>query len=68
VSGIGEERGVAGIFHTGRPLGRTFPLGVCACELFCGDLRVDDASGDELVREDFDPAPLLGATLTARSQ
>jgi hypothetical protein len=65
-NGIGEERGVAGFFHAGRTLGGTFRLDLYAGALFGGELRLENASGDELVREDFDPAPFVGATLTAR--
>jgi hypothetical protein len=65
-NGIGEERGVAGFFHAGRSLGGTFQLDFYAGALFGGELRLENANGDELARQDFDPAPLLGATLTAK--
>jgi hypothetical protein len=65
-NGIGEERGVPGFVHAARALGRTLRLDLYAGAIFGGELRVENASGDELITDDFDAVPFLGATLTAR--
>jgi hypothetical protein len=31
-----------------------------------GDLRVEDSSGNRLIKVDYDPAPFVGATFVAR--
>jgi hypothetical protein len=64
-NGIGEQRGVAGFVHAARPLGRALRLDLYAGAIFGGELRVENASGDGLITEKFDPAPLVGATLAA---
>lgn len=65
-NGIGETRSLAGFVHAARDLGPNSRLGLYAGALFAGELRVENASGDELARQDFDPAPFFGAALTLR--
>jgi hypothetical protein len=65
-NGIGEMRSVAAFLHAARDLGPDSRLGLYAGALFAGELRVESASGDELARQDFDPAPFFGAALTLR--
>jgi hypothetical protein len=65
-NGIGETRSVAAFLHAARDLGPNSRLGLYAGALFAGELRVESASGDELARQDFDPAPFFGAALTLR--
>ena len=67
-NGIGEQRGVAAFVHAGRPLGDAIRFDLYAGAILGGELRVENARGDELIKEDFDTAPLFGATLTARFQ
>jgi hypothetical protein len=65
-NGLGEERGVLGFVHAGRPLGDSFQLDLYAGAIFGGELRLENSRGDTLVERDFDTAPFAGATLTAR--
>ena len=62
-NGIGEERGVVAFVHADRRFG-ALQLNVYAGAVFAGRLKVEDANGDTLVKEDFDPAPLVGASLS----
>ena len=61
-----EVLSVAAFLHAARDLGPDSRLGLYAGALFAGELRVESASGDELARQDFDPAPFFGAALTLR--
>ena len=65
-NGIGETRSVAAFLHAARDLGPNSRLGLYAGALFAGELRVESANGDELARQDFDPAPFFGAALSLR--
>jgi hypothetical protein len=65
-NGIGEQRGYPVFAHVGRRFDRALRLDVYAGAIFGGELRVDNASGDELIRQDFDAAPFVGVTLTGR--
>lgn len=62
-NGIGEERGVVAFIHADRRFGR-FQLNVHAGVMLGGRLEVENADGDTLVKEDFDPAPIIGASLS----
>jgi hypothetical protein len=64
--GAGEERAIPAFVHAGRSLGRFFALDLYAGALFVGRLLVDDRSGHEVAEQEFDPAPLVGSTLSAR--
>jgi hypothetical protein len=65
-NGIGEERAIPGFLHVGRRFGRAFALDVYAGALLGGRLRVEDSGGGKLEQQDFDPAPLVGGTLSTR--
>lgn len=65
-NGIGETRSVATFLHAARDLGTNSRLGLYAGALLAGELRVENGSGQELARQDFDPAPFFGAAFTAR--
>ena len=64
--GIGEERGVPVFLRASRTLGAQMSLNLYAGLVTAGQLRVEDSSGTEVKRVDFDTAPLVGATLSAR--
>jgi hypothetical protein len=65
-NGIGEERGVPVFLRGTRDFGAGVTLNLYAGFVTAGQLRVEDASGRALREVDVDPAPLLGATLSAR--
>ena len=65
-NGIGEERGVPVFFRATRSLGERSSLNLYAGVVVGGQLIVEDPSGNELRKVDFDPAPLLGATFSTR--
>ena len=65
-NGIGEERAIPVFGHLSGRFGRILALDVYAGALFGGELRVEDASGNELRLRGYNPAPLLGATLSTR--
>jgi hypothetical protein len=64
--GIGEQRGGTAFMHAGWRLNPQFSVDFYAAGLVGGRLRVENADGDELIEEDFDVAPVLGATITAK--
>jgi hypothetical protein len=65
-NGVGEERGlpvfVRGTYNFDKQTALHLYVGVVAA----GEMRVYDPSGNKLRDDNFDAAPLLGATLTAR--
>jgi hypothetical protein len=65
-NGIGEERGVPVFLRATRAFDERTSLNLYAGILTGGQLRLEDANGSDLVEEDFDPAPLFGATFNAR--
>lgn len=65
-NGIGEERGVPVFFRATRTLDEQTSLNLYAGLVTAGQLRIEDSSGRELNRVDFDTAPLFGATYSAR--
>lgn len=65
-NGIGEERGVPVFLRSTHSFGPSLKLLLYAGVVTAGELRVEDASGQVLRKVDVDPAPLLGATLSAR--
>lgn len=64
--GVGEERGVPLYLRVTRDLGRQFAFHFWAGAVVAGEFRVEDSSGSRLRTEDFDPAPFVAATFTAR--
>jgi hypothetical protein len=65
-NGVGEERGIPVFFRATRSLGERTALNLYAGVVAGGQLTVEDPSGNELRKVDFDPAPLLGATFSTR--
>jgi hypothetical protein len=66
-NGIGEERGAPVFLRATRGLAPGATLNLYAGMIFAGQLRVEDPSGFTAERAvDLDPAPLLGATISAR--
>jgi hypothetical protein len=66
VGGIGEERGVVAFLHVSRALDRRLSLDFYAGAVFDGRLKLEDSQGNTLTQVDFDTAPLVGLTLSAR--
>jgi hypothetical protein len=65
-NGIGEERGVPLFLRATSALGELKSLYLYAGIVTNGQLRVEDTSGNEVHRVDFDVTPIFGATLQAR--
>jgi hypothetical protein len=65
-NGVGEERGVPLFVRVTRDFGRQFAFHFWGGAVVAGEMRVDDSSGNRLRSEDFDPAPFVAATFTAR--
>lgn len=65
-NGVGEERGVPVFFRATRTLGEQMALNLYAGVVTAGELRIEDPTGRELSRVDFDTTPLFGATFSAR--
>jgi hypothetical protein len=65
-SGIGEEHAILAFVHAGIRLGRSFTLDGYVGALLGGTLRVEDSGGHRISERSFDPAPLVGATVTGR--
>jgi hypothetical protein len=64
--GIGEERGVPVFVRATRNLGTQSALHLYAGTVVAGELRVEDSSGNNPDKVDYDPSLLLGLTITAR--
>jgi len=65
-NGIGEERGMPVFLRVTHRIGNQATLHLYGGVVLNGQLRVEDASGQVLREDDRDPAPLFGATFTAR--
>lgn len=65
-NGVGEERGVPVFLRATRDFGPALSLHLYAGVVAGGELRVEDPSGNNLRKEDFDPQPFLAATFVAR--
>jgi hypothetical protein len=64
--GIGQERGVPVFLRVSRRFTDQLALHLYGGVVVAGQLRLERASGGRLRAEDFDPAPLFGATFVAR--
>ena len=64
--GIGQERGVPVFLRVTRRFTDQLTLHLYGGVVLAGELRLENASGGRLRTEDFDPAPLFGATFVAR--
>jgi hypothetical protein len=65
-NGVGEDRGLPFYLRATRSLGPRMSLHLFAGAVFAGEMRVEDPDGNLLRKVDYDPAPFVGATLTAR--
>ena len=65
-NGVGEERGAPVFLRATHDFGGGTTLHLYAGVVMGGRLRVEDAGGNVVRSVDFDPAPLFGATLSAR--
>jgi hypothetical protein len=65
-NGIGEETGVPVFLRATRSFGPNATLYLYAGAVTAGSLTVEDAAGQVLREVDFDTAPLLGITFSAR--
>jgi hypothetical protein len=65
-NGIGQVSGAPVFLRAARELGGGFILNLYAGVVFGGQLRVEDAAGNLLTKEDFGTAPIVGANLTVR--
>lgn len=65
-NGIGEITGVPVFLRATNTFAKTYTLNLYAGVVAGGELKVEDASGNELQKEDYDLAPLVGFNVTAR--
>ncbi len=66
VNGVGGVSGAPVFLRASVPLGEALRLNLYGGVVVGGELRVEDASGRLLRKEDFDPSPIVGANLTLR--
>jgi hypothetical protein len=64
--GIGAEHAILAFVHAGVRLWRVVMLDGYAGAVLGGALRVEDSGGHGISERAFDPAPLVGATVTGR--
>ncbi|TLD46183.1 MAG: hypothetical protein FAZ92_01624 [Accumulibacter sp.] len=64
--GVGEERGVPIFLRVSRQFTDQLALHLYGGIVVAGQLRVENSSGNLLRKDDFDPAPLFGATFIGR--
>ena len=64
--GIGEERGAPVFLRVTREFGQQMALHLYAGVVAAGELRLENSSGNTLVKEDFDPAPFIALSFMAR--
>jgi hypothetical protein len=64
--GVGEERDVPVFLRISRSFGGQMNLHLFLGAIVAGELQVENLSGDLLQEDDFDPAPFVGLTFTAR--
>ncbi|HYN76717.1 MAG TPA: hypothetical protein VES73_02865 [Lamprocystis sp. (in: g-proteobacteria)] len=65
-NGIGEESGVPLFLRVTQRFGSQIGLHLYGGVIVNGELRVENSHGDLRRKDNFDPAPLFGATFTAR--
>jgi hypothetical protein len=65
-NGVGEFAGVPIFLRASNTFAKTYTLNVYAGVVAGGQLSVEDPSGNQLRKEDFDLAPLVGFNVTAR--
>jgi len=65
-NGVGEQRGLPLFLRATYAVRDRMSLHLYAGVVTSGELRVEDANGNTLRKVDYDPAPIVGATFTAR--
>jgi hypothetical protein len=65
-NGIGQERGVPIFLRVTRNFTEQMALHLYGGVVVAGELRLENSTGGLLREEDFDPAPLFGATFVGR--
>jgi Domain of unknown function (DUF6268) len=65
-NGVGEERGLPVFLRATRGLGAQASLHLFAGVVAAGELRVEDASGNVLRKDDYDPAPFVAMSFVGR--
>ena len=65
-NGVGEERGVPVFVHVTRNFSHQMALHLYGGVVASGRLRIENSSGSLVREEDFNPAPLVGATFVGR--
>lgn len=65
-NGIGEERGAPIFLRVTRNFNQQMALHLYGGVVVAGELRLENSSGGLLSKDDFDPAPLFGATFIGR--
>jgi hypothetical protein len=64
--GVGEFAGMPVFLRASNTFAKTYTVNFYTGVVAGGQLRVEDSSGNELRKEDFELAPLLGINVTAR--
>ena len=64
--GVGEDRSIPLYLSATFSRGRDLRISAIAGAEFNGELRIDDANGRSVAREDYETAPFLGATVNIR--
>jgi hypothetical protein len=65
-NGVGQVSGAPIFLRAAREFEGGLTLNLYAGVVVAGELRVEDASGNLLRKDDFDPSPIVGANLTWR--
>jgi hypothetical protein len=65
-NGVGQVSGAPIFLRAARDFEGGLTLNLYAGVVVGGELRVEDASGNLLRKDDFDPSPIVGANLTLR--
>lgn len=65
-NGVGEISGLPIFLRVSNTFAKMYTLNLYAGAVAGGQIKVEDSSGNELQKEDFDLAPLIGFNITAR--
>lgn len=65
-NGVGQNSGLPVFLRVSKTFDRAYSLNLYGGAVFAGELRVEDASGNLITKEDYKTAPLFGVNLTAR--
>ena len=64
--GIGDNKFVVAYLRVQRKLGANFSIDLAGGALFAGKLSIEDATGDNLGSDNYDPSPFLALTLAGK--